>query len=65
MISFASNVSHISMKEMERLSKECIQLSEDIDNMEIKIEEIISAYNNHSTYISEGIELSKYNIVIV
>ena len=57
---FASNVSHISMMEIIRLSQECEQLLEDINVVDDKIEEILSAYNNHSSYISEGIEFSEY-----
>ena len=57
---FASNVSHISMMEIIRLSQECEQLLEDINVVNEKIEEILSAYQNHSSYISEGIEFSEY-----
>ena len=57
---FARNVSHISMVEIIRLSQECEQLLEDINVVNEKIEEILSAYQNHSGYISEGIEFSEY-----
>ena len=57
---FASNVSHISMVEIIRLSQECEQLLEDITVVDDKIEEILSAYQNHSSYISEGIDFSEY-----
>ena len=60
MTSFASNVSHISMMEMVRLSQECKQVLEDINNMDVKIQEILLAYNNHSIFIADGIQLSEY-----
>jgi hypothetical protein len=60
MVSFASNVSHISMMEIARLSEKCEQLSEDINMMAVKIEEILSAHSNHTRYIGEGIQLSEY-----
>ena len=60
MTSFASNVSYISMMEMVRLSQECKQVLEDINNMDVKIQEVLLAYNNHSVYIADGIQLSEY-----
>jgi hypothetical protein len=58
--SFASNVSHITMVEMVRLSEECERVSDDLNSMAVKIQEILSAHNNHSRYITDGVQLSKY-----
>lgn len=62
---FANNVSHISMMEIVRLGQECEQLLEDINIADDKIEEILKAYQNHSSYISDGIEFSEYILTYV
>ncbi len=46
--------------EIVGLTHECEQLSEDINNIAIKIQEILSAHGNHSSYIGEGIQFSEY-----